>query len=87
MTNKINGLVKQDFNDITSSDVLVVMFDAEGISQGTLIEIGYAHALGKPIIVINTSGSGLHPFINEMKYVEVINEYEAINSIKLLLAL
>lgn len=47
------ALVLKDFTDIKNCDLMVVnVLGAKKVSIGTVAEIGMAHALGKPIILI-----------------------------------
>lgn len=60
-------IVEKDFLDIDESTVMVVnLLGAEKISQGTLVEIGYAAARGKTIVTIREDGN-VHnsPFVTE----------------------
>lgn len=46
-------IVAKDFLDIDESTIVIVnLLDAKAVSQGTLIEMGYAKAKGKTIITI-----------------------------------
>jgi len=60
------GFVARDLRDIKRSDALLVMFQDIPTRQslGTWVEYGYAHALGKPIVVVATHHTiAKHPFI------------------------
>lgn len=60
-------IVEKDFLDIRESTVMVVnLLGATEVSQGTLVEIGYAKALGKTIVTIREEGN-VHksPFVIE----------------------
>lgn len=63
-------IVTKDFLDIRASDIMVVNFsEAKKTSEGTLIEIGYAAALGKVIVIIQQPLSeAVHrsPFLTEL---------------------
>ena len=41
-----------DFNDVTYAEVVVVYAEQDDKLRGALVEVGYALALGKPVIVI-----------------------------------
>lgn len=64
-------IVAKDFLDITRSDIVVANFSgATEISRGTLVELGYAFAGGKTIVVImNTGNIHDHPFVREVAHV------------------
>lgn len=72
-------LAMKDFLDIKRSDIVLVnLLEAKSVSQGTLIEIGYAYALGKPLIVVREEGN-VHnsPFIEAMADVILPSLYDA----------
>lgn len=57
---------ERDIHDIDRCDyVLANLWRPEGVgpSVGTLVELGYAKALGKYIIVVAPDGENEHPFI------------------------
>lgn len=59
-------IAAKDFLDIDKSSIVVANFlGAQRISQGTLIELGYAMARGKTVIVIQRPDDKVHtsPFI------------------------
>lgn len=61
------GILTRDYFDVTTSDALVVNFtNADRVSIGTVMEIGWAHCLRIPVIIIGGKG-GLHDhaFIRE----------------------
>lgn len=66
------GIVARDLLDIRRVDLVFCNLDisADRVSVGTMVEIGYAHALGKPILFIMGKATpwGLysHPFISEV---------------------
>lgn len=63
-------IVTKDFLDIRSSDIMVVNFlEATRVSEGTLIELGYAAAMGVTIIIIQQPApTNVHrsPFLGEL---------------------
>lgn len=64
-------IVAKDFLDIEECTIMVVnLLGAEKVSQGTLIEYGYAKAAGKTIITVREPGN-VHntPFISEISVV------------------
>lgn len=64
-------IVTKDFLDIDESTIMVVnLIGAQKISQGTLIEMGYAFAKGKTIITV-TDDKNVHnsPFIGVISHV------------------
>lgn len=66
-------IVTKDFLDIDECTIMVVyLLGAEKVSQGTLIEMGYAYAKSKTIITI-TDDSNIHntPFIGVISSVIV----------------
>lgn len=60
-------LVNRDLYDIRRSDVVLVnllnLLNVPPTPIGTLIEIGYAHGLGKPLVVACPDSFALHPFL------------------------
>lgn len=62
------SIVARDFNDLRAADlVLANLLDTRRISIGTLVELGYAAALGKPVVVVLslTDPAYTHPFVLE----------------------
>lgn len=61
-------IVAKDFLDIQRSDIIVANFlSPTRVSIGTLVELGYAKALGKTIVVIMEKGNiHDHPFVREV---------------------
>lgn len=61
-----SALVSRDLADVKRSSLLVANFTHSTANIGSLIEIGYAHALGIPIVLIlNPEDTPLqnHPFL------------------------
>lgn len=63
----MSDVTRRDFFDIRRSDLVLVNFlDAEKVSQGSLVEIGYAVALNKPLVVVmDMKNIHNHPFVVE----------------------
>lgn len=61
-------IVTKDLLDVKESTIVIANFlGAKKVSIGTVAEIGYAHALGKTLIIIMEPGNVHdHPFIREM---------------------
>lgn len=66
-------IVAKDFLDIDESTIVVANFEpATKISIGTLVELGYARAKDKTIVVIMPDGNMHdHPFVREVAAVVV----------------
>ena len=67
-------IVTKDFLDIDECTIMVVNFlGAVKVSQGTLIEMGYAYARGKTLITIIEPQGNVHnsPFIGTISHVSV----------------
>lgn len=60
------GIVARDFSDIRRCDAVLVNLLGSTHAIGTLVEIGYAAALQKPIIVVlEEDNVHQHPFVTE----------------------
>ena len=61
------GVVRRDLWDIRRCDAMIVnLLDAEEVFQGTIFEMGFAHALLKPIVVMMEDDNiHYHPFVTE----------------------
>jgi len=62
------GILARDTHDVRSADAVVVnVLGAERVSIGTVAEIGMAHALCKPIILVMEKQGNVHhhPFVTE----------------------
>lgn len=82
-------IVSKDFLDIEESTIMVVnLLGASKVSQGTLVEMGYAHALGKTIVTIMDEGDKIHnsPFIPVISNVIVHSLEQAIVIVNSLLS-
>lgn len=55
------ALVRRDFSDVQRADmVLVNLLGAPRVTQGTVYEIGWAYALGKPIAMAVENEGNIH---------------------------
>ena len=75
-------IVTKDFLDIDNSSIVVANFlGHSGCSRGALVELGYAFAKGKTIVVMmDDDGPYNHPFVTELASVvtKTIDETAAI---------
>ena len=53
-----------DFNGVKAADILIVLLDKNLPYFGTLMEIGFALALGKPVYIIGTDPFSVTPLFN-----------------------
>lgn len=68
----------RDFNDVRRSDLIIVNFlNAKKVSIGTVLEIGAAIILNKPIIIIMEDKIKIPtlPAATESGFVQVVQEY------------
>lgn len=79
------GIVARDFADVKRCDlVLMNLLGAESVSIGTMVELGWASALGKPVIVAWDGGVHVlrnphyHPFVHQIASFRVGSLDEAI---------
>lgn len=81
-------IVAKDFLDIDESTIVVVnLLGATAVSQGTLIEMGYAKAKGKTIVTISGPGNPHNsPFIDVISNVVVGSLPEAVTIVASLLS-
>ena len=81
------GITARDRMDVMSCDVVLMnLLGAQTVSIGTMIEVGWADAFRKPIIlIIDENNPHLHPMVMEMAGFIVTNMDEAIEVIKALL--
>ena len=82
-------IVTKDFLDIDECTIMLVNLQgAKAVSQGTLVELGYAKAKGKTVITIQDAGDKTHtsPFIGVLSDVIVTSLNEAIVIISSLLS-
>ena len=55
------GIMRRDFNDVkTSSALLINLLGAKSVSQGTVMEMGWAYLLQIPVIVAVEEQGNLH---------------------------
>ena len=61
-------MVRRDLNDVRTADIMLVNFKgATQISAGTMAELGFAHALGKYVVVVmDDMNPHRHIFVHEM---------------------
>ena len=74
-------IVTKDFLDIDACTIMIVNFlGAKAVSQGTLVEMGYAKAKGKTIITIQDDFDTIHtsPFIEVLSDIVVPSIDDAI---------
>lgn len=81
-------IVAKDFLDIRMSDIVVVyLLGAAKVSIGTMVEIGYAKALGKTIVTImEPENLHTHPFVTEVSDVVCASVDEAATIVNSLLS-
>lgn len=87
---KEKAIVSKDFLDVKRCDIVVVnLIGSKKVSIGTMIEIGWANALGKPVVLIieedATNNPHHHTFVYELASFRVSNVEESISLIKGLL--
>lgn len=79
-----SAIFKTDFYDVKRSDALLVNFmtETKKPSIGTIAEIGWAYALGKPIVIaMGPNEFNRHPMIVEAATVIVDSLDKAIDSV------
>lgn len=55
------GIMRRDFNDCKTSDVIFVnLLGAKTVSQGTIMEMGWAYAFQIPLVVAVEDANNLH---------------------------
>ena len=63
------GIVTRDRNDVKNCDIVLMNLQgAERVSIGTMVEVGWADAWRKPIVIVQDEGPGFydHEFIKEI---------------------
>ena len=72
------GIMIRDFNDVARCDIVFVNFlGAKEISKGTLLEIGWAYAMRKPIILaIEDEGNPHDNFMVRESAGFIVNDIE-----------
>jgi nucleoside 2-deoxyribosyltransferase len=60
---KASEIFEEDCRGIRGSEIILAIID--DFDPGTIWEMGYAHALGKPIITISNHGYGLNIMLSE----------------------
>lgn len=91
-----NAVYLNDIHHVDWADVVVAVLDYEGetflhgvrhghVDSGTSMEIGYAVAKGKPIIVVHENGGIVNLMISQSlhAYLETANEVENYNFLKM----
>jgi nucleoside 2-deoxyribosyltransferase len=82
------GLTTRDRNDVFTCDALIVnLLGAERVSVGTMIELGWADAKRKPIVVVMEPGGNLHdhPMVQELAGFRVPTLPEAVELVAAIL--
>lgn len=79
-----DAVADEDFEWIAESDAVIAYFkDAERASIGSCVELGYAYALGKPIITVVEKGSVHdHLFVRRVSTIIVPSLHKAIVQLK-----
>jgi len=87
---RAEGITAKDRNDVQNCDAMVInLLGAERISIGTVIEVGWADAFRKPIVlVLEPDGTNTHEhcIINTVCGFRVGNIEEAANIVNILLS-
>ena len=76
---KAKGIVSRDRFDVYNCDIVIMnLKDAKQISIGTMVELGWADAYRKPVILIRDKGDDIHAhaFVDEISsfIVETLEE-------------
>ena len=74
------SIMERDLYDVRQCDMIVAnLLDAKSISMGTMIELGVAYGLRKPIILIRQPDDKVHTseMLHEMSAFEVTNLIDA----------
>lgn len=81
------GIMTRDHYDCMSADVILVnLKDAQKVSIGTVMEVAWAHAYRKPLVMVMESGNiHEHPMIDEAVGFRVDNLDAALHIIKAIL--
>ncbi len=72
------SMVAQDLAAVATSDLILANLDKEKPTCGTYVEIGYAIALGKQIVIVRGAG-GLPSFISGLVDAPIIGIYRECN--------
>lgn len=82
------GIVGRDRNDVLTSDaVLMNLLGSERISIGTMIEVGWADAFRKPIVVVQErTGLHRHGMVDALATYTVDDLDEALDLVRLLVS-
>lgn len=83
------GIMARDFNDVKRADALLVnLLGARSVSVGTVMEIAWAYAMQKPVVVaIEKDGNphDRHPMLHEAIPFRVETLDEAIDAVAVIL--
>lgn len=63
------AILARDTYDVRSADILLVnLAGSKRVSIGTMVELGIAHALNKPMVIVNDAVNPVHsgPFIDAL---------------------
>ncbi len=64
-------LFKEDLEGLRGSEVILAILDGTDVDAGTAFELGYAHALGKPLYGLKTDYRSFSPVENVNLMIEV----------------
>ena len=76
----IDQVIKQAFIEVKKSDVILAFIESEEKSEGMLLEIGYAKALGKKLVLVIKRWINLR-FLRSLA--DEIIEFDSIEDIKI----
>jgi nucleoside 2-deoxyribosyltransferase len=76
------GIYAADILGLTAADVVVAVLDHRALDEGTVYEIGYAQALGKPVVAICSCDRYLTRNVMFDKVVRVHGIHQAVLTIK-----
>jgi len=78
----INEIIHQAFDEVKKSDAIIALIESEEKSEGMLLEIGYAKAVGKKLIVVIKKWVNLR-FVRALA--DEVIEFEKVEDIKITL--
>lgn len=83
------GIMARDFNDVKRCDALLVnLLGAEKPSLGTVMEMGWAYCLRKPVVVVMEKKGNPHdnhPMLHEAMPFRFETLYDAIDAVAIIL--
>lgn len=82
------GILARDFNDVRTCDAMVVnVLGVERVSIGTCVEVGWANAMQKPIVIVIEKEGNVHDhiFLTQTAGYRVESVAEAARVMRLLL--